>query len=45
MQIVLEGEMFVVQKNTEHKPFAESHASILLVEPKGVVNTGDIQSG
>lgn len=39
------GEMFVVPKNTEHKPFAKTQASILLVEPKGIVNTGGIQSG
>lgn len=38
------GEMFVVPKNIEHKPFAKTQASILLVEPKGVVNTGDAKS-
>ncbi len=38
------GEMFVVPKNTEHKPYAETQTSILLVEPKGVVNTGDATS-
>ena len=35
------GEMFVVPKGTEHKPFAEHECSILLVEPLGTVNTGD----
>lgn len=35
-----EGEMFVIPKNVEHKPYAESECNILLVEPKGVVNTG-----
>ncbi|MFT3656158.1 hypothetical protein DALLNEIH_02587 [Bacillus sp. B01(2024)] len=36
-----EGEMFVIPKNAEHKPYAESECKILLVEPKGVVNTGE----
>ena len=35
------GEMYVVPKGVEHKPFAESEAKILLIEPRGVVNTGD----
>ena len=34
------GEMFVVPKGKEHKPFAESEVKILLIEPRGVVNTG-----
>lgn len=42
--VLKEGEMFVVPKNTEHKPYAETQASILLIEPKGVVNTGDAKS-
>ncbi|WP_223669878.1 cupin domain-containing protein [Kangiella shandongensis] len=36
-----EGEMFVVPKGVEHKPVAKSECKIMLVEPKGVVNTGD----
>lgn len=35
------GEMFVVPKGVEHKPFAERECHILLVEPAGTVNTGD----
>jgi mannose-6-phosphate isomerase-like protein (cupin superfamily) len=35
------GEMFVVPKGVEHKPSAPDECRILLVEPKGVVNTGD----
>jgi mannose-6-phosphate isomerase-like protein (cupin superfamily) len=35
------GEMFVVPKGMEHKPFAEKECKILLVEPVGTVNTGD----
>ena len=36
-----EGEMFVVPRGEEHKPFAENECKVLLVEPKGVVNTGE----
>tara|TARA_B100001093_G_scaffold273986_1_gene261882 strand:- start:2543 stop:2902 length:360 start_codon:yes stop_codon:yes gene_type:complete len=36
-----EGEMYVVPKGTVHKPFAEHECHILLVEPRGVVNTGE----
>ena len=35
------GEMFVVPKGVEHKPYAEGEARVLLIEPRGVVNTGD----
>ena len=35
------GEMFVVKKGLEHKPFAENECKIMLVEPAGTVNTGD----
>lgn len=35
------GEMFVVPKGLEHKPFAEKECKILLVEPAGTINTGD----
>ncbi len=38
------GEMFVVPKGVRHKPQASAECKILLVEPKGVVNTGDTQS-
>jgi mannose-6-phosphate isomerase-like protein (cupin superfamily) len=36
-----EGEMYVVPKGVEHKPYAEREAKVLLIEPRGVVNTGD----
>ena len=34
------GEMYVVPKGTEHKPYAEKEVELLLIEPRGVVNTG-----
>ena len=39
-----EGEMYVVKKGVEHKPFAENECEILIIEPRGVVNTGDSES-
>lgn len=38
------GEMFVVPKGRAHKPVAKDECKMLLVEPKGVVNTGDAKS-
>lgn len=38
------GEMFVIPKGVQHKPYAEKEAKILLVEPRGVINTGDEES-
>ena len=35
------GEMFVVPKGVEHKPYAEKEVKLLLIEPRGVRNTGD----
>jgi mannose-6-phosphate isomerase-like protein (cupin superfamily) len=35
------GEMFVVPKGTEHKPFARNEVKMLLIEPRGTLNTGD----
>ena len=38
-----QGEMIVVPKGVKHKPYADKEAKIMLVEPSGVVNTGDIE--
>ena len=38
------GEMFVVEKGVEHKPYAENECEIMIVEPKGIINTGDSDS-
>jgi mannose-6-phosphate isomerase-like protein (cupin superfamily) len=37
-----EGEMYVVPKGVEHKPVAENECHIMLIEPAGTVNTGDV---
>jgi mannose-6-phosphate isomerase-like protein (cupin superfamily) len=35
------GEMFVVPRRVQHKPHAENEVKLLLIEPRGVLNTGD----
>ncbi|VVN35245.1 hypothetical protein PS645_05058 [Pseudomonas fluorescens] len=39
--LVNAGEMYVVAKGVEHKPSAEQEVKLLLIEPRGVLNTGD----
>jgi len=39
-----EGEMIVVPKGKKHRPYADKEAKIMLIEPTGVRNTGDILS-
>jgi hypothetical protein len=36
--------MIVIPRGMKHKPFAKKEAKIMLVEPKGVINTGHIES-
>jgi mannose-6-phosphate isomerase-like protein (cupin superfamily) len=35
------GEMYVVPKGVEHRPVAANECCVMLVEPRGVVNTGE----
>ena len=35
------GEMYVVPKGVDHKPHAAKEVKLLLIEPRGVPNTGD----
>jgi mannose-6-phosphate isomerase-like protein (cupin superfamily) len=35
------GEMAVVPKGVEHKPCAAQEVKLLLIEPRGVMNTGE----
>ena len=39
-----EGEFFIVPKGTDHLPYAETEAHVVLFEPKAVLNTGDVVS-
>lgn len=36
-----EGEIFVVPRGVEHRPKADEETHVLLIEPRGTVNTGD----
>jgi mannose-6-phosphate isomerase-like protein (cupin superfamily) len=42
--LVRAGEMFVVPRGVEHKPYAEREVKMMLIEPRGVVNTGTVDS-
>ena len=35
------GEMMVVRKGERHRPCSDEECKVLLIEPRGVVNTGD----
>ena len=37
-----EGEMYGVPKGKNHRPFADEECYIMLIEPRGVVNTGEV---
>jgi len=36
------GELYVVPRGVEHKPFAATEVKMMLIEPKGVANTGAV---
>ena len=35
------GELYVVPKGVEHRPRADDECCVMLVEPRGVINTGE----
>jgi mannose-6-phosphate isomerase-like protein (cupin superfamily) len=37
------GDLYVVPRGVEHKPVAAQECHILLIEPAGTVNTGNVQ--
>jgi mannose-6-phosphate isomerase-like protein (cupin superfamily) len=39
---LMEGDMCVVPRGVEHKPVAERECHIMLIEPAGTLNTGDV---
>lgn len=39
------GEIIVVPRGVEHKPYAETECEVLVLERRGVVNTGDAAPG
>ena len=36
------GELFIVPKGVEHRPVAREEVHLLLIEPTGTPNTGDV---
>jgi mannose-6-phosphate isomerase-like protein (cupin superfamily) len=36
------GDLYVVPRGVEHRPVADEEAHILLIEPTGTPNTGDV---
>lgn len=44
-EVVLEsGEMIVVPRGVEHRPVADCEVHVLLFEPAGTLNTGNVHS-
>ncbi len=41
---VEEGEILVVPKGVEHLPVAPEEVQIILIEPKGTLHTGDVET-
>ena len=39
-----EGEFFIVPRGVEHRPVADAEAHILLFEPAGTLNTGNLRN-
>jgi mannose-6-phosphate isomerase-like protein (cupin superfamily) len=37
------GEFFVVERGVEHRPVADEEVHVLLFEPAGTLNTGNVQ--
>ena len=36
-----EGDLYIVPRGVEHRPVADAECKVLLIEPRGVVNTGN----
>ena len=42
MQELEPGEFVIVPRGVEHRPVAEAETTVLLFEPLGVLNTGNV---
>ena len=38
------GELYIVPKGVQHRPYALEECRVMLIEPRGVVNTGEAES-
>ena len=43
IEVVKEGELLVVEREVEHKPVVNGECLVLIIEPRGVVNTGSTE--
>lgn len=41
--VIREGEFFIVPRGVEHQPVADDEVHVLLFEPAGTVNTGNVR--
>lgn len=41
---IREGEFFIVPRGVEHQPVAEEEVHLLLFEPAGTLNTGNVRN-
>ena len=39
-----EGEFLIIPKGVEHLPVAKEEVSVMLIEPKGTLNTGNVKN-
>jgi mannose-6-phosphate isomerase-like protein (cupin superfamily) len=39
-----EGEFVIIPRGVEHLPVAEDEVQVVLIEPKGTLNTGNVQN-
>ncbi len=42
--IIEPGEFFIVPRGVDHLPMAEEETHIVLIEPEGTLNTGNVQN-
>ena len=44
IEVINEGEFFIVPRGVEHRPMAKEEAHVLLFEPATTLNTGNVTS-
>ena len=44
VEIVRPGELIVIPRGVEHRPCADEEVTVLLFEPAGTLNTGNVRS-
>lgn len=44
VSVLDEGEFVIIPRGVEHQPFAEEETHVLLLEPAGTLNTGNVRS-